>query len=277
MTQNSNSNRAMEIQNRLKNGAMCMKRVMRSIFCLLLLFSTCFSYGQENFVKKPERVIIVNDKIVTMEQLMEYEKEKRISQMFNGVSDEMRERLLEILGDNLPPKEFIFYIVLRTEEEMLMLKKVENAPAINVNDNARDFSVKMIDGTTIKLSDLKGSVVLLNFWATWCAPCIREFYAFPSEIIEPFKNSAFVLLPISSGERETEEKVKNKMAELKKYGVDFNVGIDLDRSIGMSYGVKNLPTNILIDKNGVIRYISTGYDEESLSKITSMIKKILEE
>ena len=273
MTQYSNSNRVMAIQNHLKNGAVCMK----SIFFLLLLFCTCFLYGQENAVKKPERVIIVNDEIVTMEQLKEYEKEKRISQMYNGVSNEMRDRLLEIIGDKLPPKEFIFYIVLHTEEEMRMLKKIENAPAINVNDNAKDFSVKMIDGTAIKLSNLKGNVVLLNFWATWCAPCIREFYIFPSEIIEPFKNSAFVLLSISSGEGETEEKVKNKMAELKKYGVDFNVGIDPDRSIGISYSIKELPTNILIDKNSIIRYISTGYDDESLSNIASIIKNLLEE
>lgn len=261
----------MKIQNHLKNGKMCMK----SIFCLLLFFSTCFSYGQENIVKRPERVIIVNDEIITMEQLREYEDEKRISQMYNGVSDEMRDRLLEILGDKLPPKEFIFYIVLRTEEEMLMLNKIENAPAINVNDNARDFSVKMIDGTTIKLSNLKRNVVLLNFWATWCAPCIREFYAFPSEIIEPFKNSAFVLLPISSGE--TEEKVKNKMVELKENGVDFNVGIDPDKTITTLYRASVLPLNILIDKNGVIRYISEGYTEEGSNNISSMIKKLLDE
>ena len=250
---------------------------MKCIFCLLLLFSAHFSYGQENIVKKPERVIIANDEIVTMEQVMEYEKEKRISAMHNGVTDEMRGRLLEIFGDNLPPKEFIMYFELRTEEEMLMMKKIENTPAINLNDNAIDFTVKMIDGTTIKLSDLKGNVVLLNFWATWCAPCIREFYAFPSEIIEPFKNSEFVLLPISSGERETEEKVKNKMAELKKNGIDFNVGIDPDQSIGISYGAKSLPTSILIDKNSIVRYISIGYDDESLSNIAFMIKSLLEE
>jgi Peroxiredoxin len=273
MTQYNNSNKVMGVKDQPKNRVICMK----TIFCLLLLFSACFSYGQENIVKRPERVIIANNEIITMEQLMEYEKEKRIGSMHNGVSDEMRDRLLEILGDNLPPKEFIFNIELRTEEEMLMLNKIEYAPAITVNDSAIDFTVKMIDGTTVKLSDLKGSVVLLNFWATWCAPCIREFYAFPSEIIEPFKNSEFVLLSISSGERETEEKVKNKMAELKKNGVDFNVGIDPDQSIGISYSVKNLPTNILIDKNSVVRYISTGYDDESLSNIASTIKSLLEE
>ena len=263
----------MEVKSQSKNGVACMK----SIFCLLLLFSTCFLYGQENIVKKPERVIIANDEIVTMEQLMEYEKEKRISEMYNGVSDEMRDRLLEIFGDNLPPKEFILYIVLRTKEEMLMLEKVENSSAINVNDSVRDFTVKMIDGTTIKLSNLKDHVVLVNFWATWCAPCIREFYSFPSEIIEPFKNSAFVFLPISSGERETEEKVKNKMAELKKYGIDFNVGTDPNQTIGILYGIKTLPTNILIDRNGIVRYVSTGYNEESLNNIASMIKTLLDE
>jgi len=248
---------------------------MKSIFCLLLLFSTCFSHGQENVIKRPERVIIANDEIITMEQLLEYEKDKRIGGMHNGVTDEMRERLFGIFGDKLPPKEFIMYIELRTEEELLQNEKVRNAPAVNINDNQRDFTVKMIDETTIKLSELNGNVVLLNFWATWCAPCIREFYAFPSEIIEPFKNSTFVLLPISSGE--TEEKVKNKMAELKKYGVDFNVGIDPEKTITTLYRASVLPLNILIDKKGVIRYISEGYTDESLSNLSSMIKKLIDE
>jgi len=148
--------------------------------------------------------------------------------------------------------------------------------SFNVNDSAKDFVVQMINGEKIKLSELKGQVVLLNFWATWCGSCLVEFHAFPSKIVEPYKNSAFVLLPVSTGE--TMEKVKDKMAQLKKDGIDFNVGIDPDRSILHLYS-KNagVPRNFLIDKKGLIRYISIGYNEEKLNNISSMINKLLDE
>lgn len=75
----------------------------------------------------------------------------------------------------------------------------------------------MLEGKSIRLSELKGKVVLINFWATWCAPCLIEFYDFPSKIISPFKDSKFVLLAIARGE--TKEKVKVKMSNLKKMGL----------------------------------------------------------
>ena len=192
MTQYSSLNRVMEVKSQSKNGAMFMK----SIFCLLLLFFTLFSYGQKK-------------------------------------------------------------------------------TSFNVNDSAKDFVVQMINGEKIKLSELKGKVVLLNFWATWCGSCLVEFHAFPSKIVEPYKNSAFVLLPISTGE--TMEKVKDKMAQLKKDGIDFNVGIDPDRSIFNLYAKPGVPRNFLIDKKGIIRYISIGYNEEKLNNISSMINKLLDE
>jgi peroxiredoxin len=104
---------------------------------------------------------------------------------------------------------------------------------------------------------------------------MQEFRVLPSTIVEPFKNSNFVLLPISRGE--TMEKVKEKMTELKERGIDFNVGIDPDRSIFDMYAIQGIPKNFLIDKNGVIRYASTGYSEEKMNDKVAMIKKLLAE
>jgi peroxiredoxin len=240
-------------------------------------------------VQEPEYVIIANDEVITMEKMNEYFEGGYIKAMNKGVSDEERDKLFKKFGNKIGDKEFIITIFLYTEEEKQEREKVkheyvveeidtqyDNEPVVNINDSIRDFTVKMIDGTNIQLSDLKGKVVLINFWATWCAPCLMEFHKFPSKIIEPFKNSKFVLLPVSRGE--TEEKVRDKMTQLEQRGIDFNVGIDPNQTIAGLYGAKSaIPQNILIDKSGIIRYISKGYSEENMDKIYSMIEKLLGE
>ncbi len=262
---------------------------MKKLFFILLFFLVCFLHGQENAIKKPEYVIIANDEIITKERVAEYEEQGYIKGMHKGVVEERREELFEKFGNKIGEKEFIIEIELRTEEEMLELiksgvslrcpsKKPQDDTVFFIlreNDTAKDFTVQMINGETIKLSDLKGKVVLINFWATWCAPCLLEFYDFPSKIIEPFKNSGFVLLPISRGEKIDD--VKSRMSKLKKDGIEFNVGIDPDESIFKMYAIGGIPKNILIDKNGIVRYTSFGYSEENMKKLSSMIKKILNE
>ena len=89
----------------------------------------------------------------------------------------------------------------------------------------------------------------------------------------PFKESEFVFLAISIGEKK--EKVLKTMSNFKKKGIQFNVGIDPNKIIWNQYATKSIPKNYLIDKNGVIRYVSTGNFDGNLDKLSAEIGKLL--
>ena len=255
---------------------------------IIILFFTLYGFslfGQEKEIKKPEYVIIVNSEIITKEKLGEYGKKGSIKSMKKGVSQNVRNELAEKFGDKIGDREFIILVDLLTEEEKTERqqkadtdttnknKKIDDGLKLHINDSAKAFTVKMIDGENITLSDLNGKVVLLNFWATWCAPCLMEFYEIHSKILEPFKNSDFVFIPVSRGE--SEEKVRKKMGQLKENGLDFNAGIDPNETIWDEYATQSIPKNFLIDQNGVIKFISIGNSEGSVDKIATEIKKLL--
>jgi len=258
---------------------------MKKLIYFALLLITPLFYAQTKVAKKPERVIIANNEIITMQQLEEYGKEGRIKSMSSGVSEEKRNEYAKKFGDKIGDKEFIslveIYDVAKPENNTSTnnstpektAKKENPEYLLNVNDKAKDFTLKLVDGKEIKLSDLKGKVVLVNFWATWCAPCLQEFYDVPEKILEPFKNDNFVFLAISSGE--AENIVAKKVVKLKGDGLNFNYGIDTDRKIWNDYATNSIPKNFVIDQNGVVKLTATGNAEGNLDKIATEIKKLL--
>ena len=149
-------------------------------------------------------------------------------------------------------------------------EEIAKTTLVKVGDAAPDFTVTMFDGNEVTLSKLKGKVVLVNFWATWCPPCREELTHVEKEIIEAFEGQDFVFLPISRGEkRETVEKFRKKM------GYSFPMGLDPDQSIFNKFASNYIPRNFLIGKDGKIAFISVGFDEAEFQALIAEIKKAL--
>lgn len=259
---------------------------------IILLIFTLYGFAlfaQKKDVKNPEYIIIANDKIITKEKLEELGRQGLIKAMNKGVTEDERNKLAKKLGEKIGDREFIIKIDVLTEKEKaesqnqissddkkaLKEKNRNEELKLNINDYAREFTVQMINGKKINLSDLKGKVVLLNYWATWCAPCLMELAELPEKIINPFKDENFILIAISIGE--SKEKVKQKMDTMKKYGVDFNVGIDPSKEIWDKYATGAIPKSFVIDQNGIIKYISIGNSDGNVAKLAIEIKKLLVE
>ena len=148
-----------------------------------------------------------------------------------------------------------------TPEQATLVKDGQKAPA---------FEVEMFDGSVVKLADLKGNVVLLNFWATWCPPCRAELARVEKDIIERFKGQDFVFLPVSRGEkRETVAAFREKM------GYSFPMGLDTDGRVYNEYAVTYIPRNFLIDKEGKVVKASVGYDEAEFAELVKLIEETI--
>jgi peroxiredoxin len=152
-------------------------------------------------------------------------------------------------------------------------KLEKESTLIHEGNMAPDFTVEMLDGRKIKLSDLRGKVVMLNFWATWCGPCMMEFNEIPKEIIQRFEGKDFVFLAISRGE--TRETVATKMAVLKSKGINFPVGLDPTKRIYNQYATAFIPRNFIIDRSGKVTLTTIGYTREGMEEIVAKIEALL--
>ena len=144
----------------------------------------------------------------------------------------------------------------------------EQATIVKDGQKAPNFEVEMFDGSTIKLSDLKGKVVLLNFWATWCPPCRAELARVEKDIIEKFKGKPFVFIPVSRGEKRA-----TVAAFREKMGYTFPMGLDPEGRIYDEYAETYIPRNFLIGKDGKVVKASVGYDEAEFAELVNLIEK----
>lgn len=154
----------------------------------------------------------------------------------------------------------------------------------SIYEPAPDFTLKDLEGNPITLSELKGKVVVLDFWATWCAPCIKSFPVM-QQAVDQYKDDAKVKFLFINTWEQREDPIPSVKQFVKKRGYTFQVLMDLKdpsskkNSVVEKYQVSGIPAKFIIDGKGYIRYKAKGFtgDQEAvMEELTAMIEKAKE-
>ncbi len=117
---------------------------------------------------------------------------------------------------------------------------------------APNFLLEELKGGEVRLSDLRGQAVVINFWAPWCAPCRKEMPQFV-QAYEKYKSDGLVVLAVNLQEGKS---IASEFAD--DFGMDFPVVVDRDGEVGDLYHLLGLPTTYFVDRAGIIRSVFTG-------------------
>lgn len=187
----------------------------------------------------------------------QYARQVLEQQLIRGVqSPAMLQQLQSIYKQlNLPADGF-----KNLQEKSTLLARQKAATAIRKKlgtTKAMNFTLKNIVGQTVSLSSFKGKVVVLDFWATWCGPCIASFPAMQEAINQYKEDSSVVFLFIDVWEHKLPQKMQQSTAKFIKDGnYDFNVLLDINDKVVSDYKITDIPAKFVIDKKGDVIFMS---------------------
>ena len=130
------------------------------------------------------------------------------------------------------------------------LKKVQAGPVSS--GMAPDFSLTSFDGRTLTLSELRGQVVIINFWASWCPPC-REEAAYLEQTWRKYKDKGVIFVGVDWVDTE-----KEALAYMKEFDLTYFNGPDIGTRIAQAYNIQGVPETFYVAKNGELRGVHIG-------------------
>jgi peroxiredoxin len=150
---------------------------------------------------------------------------------------------------------------------------VFTAPAGAVS-NARmapDFTLRSAAGDNLRLKEQRGQVVMLNFWATWCGPC-REEMPHLNRLFEKYHAAGFMLFGVN-----VDNDARNARGMASRLGLQFPVLLDTDKKVSRLYDLETMPSTMLIDRDGRLRFVRLGYKSGYEADYEKQIRELLKE
>jgi peroxiredoxin len=138
-------------------------------------------------------------------------------------------------------------------------------------DNAPDFTLRSADGPNVRLLEQRGRVVMVNFWATWCGPCRQEMPHL-NRLYGKYRDAGFVLLAVNIDEDQAKA-----IALATRLGLRFPVLLDTDKKVSRLYDLSTMPSTVLIDRDGRMRYVHLGYRDGYEDTYETQIRELLKE
>jgi peroxiredoxin len=136
---------------------------------------------------------------------------------------------------------------------------------------APDFVLKSASGTNLRLSEYRGNVVMINFWATWCGPCRQEMPLL-NDLFSRYERVGFSLLGVN-----IDDDSRRAMDMAEELGVSFPVLFDERKEVSRLYQVEAMPVTVLVDREGKVRHVhlgyKPGYEEKYLTEIRALLRE----
>lgn len=136
---------------------------------------------------------------------------------------------------------------------------------------APDFALKSATGENLRLSEYRGDVVMINFWATWCGPCRQEMPLL-DELYSRYQRVGFNLLGVN-----IDDDSGRAMQMVSDLGISFPVLFDSRKEVSKLYAVEAMPVTVLVDREGRIRHVhhgyKPGYEEKYLDQIRTLLRE----
>lgn len=145
-----------------------------------------------------------------------------------------------------------------------------SALCVEMGQEAPDFTVESIDGKPVRLSEYRGKVVFLAFWASWCPRCMEEL-AFLQGLYTGFSKDLVVLAVNQETQNLSETHVAKLREEISTLGIQFPVLLDKSLAIWKAYCINALPTSVILDREGKVRFAEPNYYWASQKKFRAVL------
>ncbi len=167
---------------------------------------------------------------------------------------------------NLPRRRFLAAVALG-----LCAIGVAHGKAPGIGMPAPDFTLRSNSGKNLKLSEYRGQVVMINFWATWCAPCRQELPHL-NRLYEQYRKAGFMLLGVN-----VDDNVKAAQAMTEHLRVRFPVLYDTAKQVSKRYDVDAMPMTLIVDRDGKVQYLHRGYRSGVERDYETRLREILKQ